>query len=111
MSGGAFGWTLWVVIVGMAVVTLANRATLLLLAGRFRLPRALEDALKFAPAAALAAIVVPDLLVSGGRVDLTFENIRLYAGLAGFAVALLLRSTLFAIVVGMFALFALARLQ
>ncbi|MBL8376781.1 MAG: AzlD domain-containing protein [Burkholderiales bacterium] len=105
-----YGWTLWLIFGGMALLTFANRAGLLLLAGRFRLPKVVEDALRFAPAAALAAIVAPDLLLHGGRVDLSLDNARLYAGLAGFAVALVLRSTMLAIGVGMLALFALARI-
>ena len=107
----AYGWTLWLIIAGMALVTLFNRAGLLLLAGRFTLPRVVRNALRYAPAAALSAIVVPDLAVHGGNFDLTLDNPRLYAGLAGFAVALLTRSSLLAIGVGMLVLFVLGRLS
>ena len=106
----SYGWTLWLIIGGMAVVTYFNRAGLLLLAGRFDLPPALRRALRFAPAAALAAIVAPDLLLNGGVLDLGAGNTRLVAGLAGFAVALATRSTLTAIVTGMLMLHGLERL-
>ena len=106
----SYGWTLWVIIGGMAVVTYLNRAGLLLLAGRFDLPPALRRALRFAPAAALAAIVAPDLLLHGGTLDVGPGNIRLVAGIAGFAVALATRSTLAAIVAGMLVLHAMERL-
>ena len=79
-------------------------------AGRFDLPPALRRALRFAPAAALAAIVAPDLLLNGGVLDLGAGNTRLVAGLAGFAVALATRSTLTAIVTGMLVLHGLERL-
>ena len=58
---------LWGIIAGMALVTYLNRAGLLLLSDRFMLPRSGHGALKYAPASALAAIVVPDLLSPAGR--------------------------------------------
>lgn len=106
-----YGWGLWVIIVGMAAVTYLNRACLLLLAGRFMLPPAWQAALKYAPASALAAIVVPDLLAPSGTLDLTLGNVRLLAGLAGVAITVASRSTLAGIVGGMLALHAMLLLQ
>ena len=103
----SYGWTLWLVIGGMAVVTYANRAGLLILSERFSLPAGLQRALKFAPASALAAIVVPDLLTHQGQINLTIDNLHLYAGMVGYATALLMRSTLPGIVAGMLALHGL----
>lgn len=110
MSGmAAHDWTLWLIIAGMALVTYLNRATFLLLPPGTRLPEPVRRALRFAPASALSAIVLPDLLTHGGHLDITFDNLRLYAGAAAFAVALATRSTLFGIVAGMAALHALLR--
>jgi branched-subunit amino acid transport protein len=103
------GWTPWLIIAGMATVTYLNRATFLLLPPGTRLPEPVQRALRFAPASALSAIVLPDLLSHGGHFDLSLDNLRLYAGAAGFAVALVARSTLFGIVAGMAALHALLR--
>lgn len=108
---GSYGWGLWGIIAGMAAVTYLNRACLLLLAGRFMLPPAWQAALKYAPASALAAIVVPDLLAPTGSLDLTLGNVRLFAGLAGVAVTVALRSTLAGIVGGMLALHAMLLLR
>lgn len=104
-----YGWTLWLIIAGMAAVTYLNRATFLLLPPGTRLPEPVQRALRFAPASALSAIVLPDLLAHGGHFDVSFDNLRLYAGAAGFAVAVAARSTLFGIVAGMLALHALLR--
>lgn len=108
---GTYGWGLWGIIAGMALVTYLNRAGLLLLSDRFMLPRSWQAALKYAPASALAAIVVPDLLAPGGQIDLSIENLRLVAGIAGIGVTVLLRSTLAGIVGGMLALHAMLWLR
>lgn len=100
----AYGLELWVIIAGMALVTYLNRAGFFLLPPGTGLPPAIQRALRFAPAAALAAIVLPDLFVNAGNVDLSLANVRLYAGGVGFAAALATRSTLIGIVVGMTAL-------
>ena len=97
----SYGWTLWCIIAGMALVTYINRAGLIVLSGRFLLPPAWQRALRFAPAAALSAIAVPDLFLHQGQVDLSLDNIRLFAGLIGLAVAVLTHSTTLAIALGM----------
>ena len=103
----AYGWGLWGIIAGMALVTYLNRAALLVLSERFVLPPSWQSALKYAPASALAAIAVPDLLAPAGTLDLSLDNVRLCAGLAGVAVTVLMRSTLAGIVGGMLALHAM----
>ncbi len=103
----SYGWGLWVIIVGMALVTYFNRAGFLLLSERFMLPPAWQAALKYSPASALAAIVVPDLLAPGGALDLSLGNLRLFAGLFALAATLLLRSTLAGVIAGMLTLHAL----
>ncbi len=49
---GSYGWTLWLIIAGMAFVTIMNRAGFILLSGKFSLPAAVQRALKYAPAGA-----------------------------------------------------------
>ena len=83
---------LWLMIAGMAAVTFMSRAGLLLLSNRYALPVSVQRALKFAPASALAAIVAPDLLMLDGQVAWSLDNVRLYAGLCGFAAVVLTRN-------------------
>ena len=104
-----YGWTLWLIILGMAAVTILNRAGFILLSGRFSLPPKVQRALKYAPAAALAAIAMPDIFTYHGHLDVSLENTRLIAGLFGFSIAVLARSTMPAIIGGMLALHALQR--
>jgi branched-subunit amino acid transport protein len=101
------GWYLWLVIAGMALITIINRAGMILLAGKFDLPPALRSALRFAPPAALAAIAVPDLFLIAGQLSFAWNNPRLLAGVIGFALAVMTRSTMLAIIGGMIALHGL----
>ena len=101
------GWSIWFVIAGMAAGTIVNRAGLIMLAGRFDLPPAVQSALRFAPAAALAAIVVPELFIQHGQIDISLHNLKLLAGLAGFAIAMLTRNTILSIAAGMLSLHGL----
>jgi branched-subunit amino acid transport protein len=105
-----YGWTLWLIILGMAAVTILNRAGFILLSGRLGLPPKVQRALKYAPAAALAAIAMPDIFTMHGHLDISLDNTRLIAGLFGFSIAVLARSTMLAIVCGMLALHALPHL-
>jgi branched-subunit amino acid transport protein len=101
-----FGWAL---IAGMAVVAFLTRAVFILPGSRLRLPPTAERVLRYAPAAALMAIIVPDLALAHGTFSISIENARLVGGFAAFAIAAATRSILLTIAGGMLA-FALARI-
>jgi len=102
----AFGWVL---IAGMAVVAFLARAVFILPGSRLRLPPTAERVLRYAPAAALVAIIVPDLALAHGAWAVSIDNPRLIGGLAAIAIAAATRSILLTIVGGMLAL-TLARI-
>jgi len=102
----AFGWAL---IAGMAVVAFLTRAVFILPGHRLRLPPTAERVLRYAPAAALVAIIVPDLAFAHGVWAVSIDNPRLIGGLAAFAIAAATRSILLTIAGGMLAL-TLARI-
>lgn len=80
--------TTFVTIAAMAAVTYATRSgPLLFLAGRTLPPTAIRF-LAHVPAAVLAALAAPALLRPEGRLDLSLDNVILWAGLAAFALAL-----------------------
>lgn len=97
--------TLWVIL-GMAVVTYATRASLLLAGGRVRLPPRLEQALRYLPVALLTAIVVPALLVRNDALALTWRNDYLWAGIVCIVVAWRTKNVLWTVLTGL--LFVLA---
>lgn len=78
-----------VAIACLAAATFITRAGMLLVSEqRLRLSPRVEAALRFAPACALSALVVPEVLAPGGAVDLSMANPRWLAALAAAALLL-----------------------
>ena len=100
---------IWIVIGLLTLATIITRSSLFLLGHAVKLPPKLMHALRYAPAAALAAIVAPDLLLQGGALSLTWSNPKLMAGLIAAAFFLGTRHLLGTLVVGMTA-FSLLRI-
>ena len=77
-------------------------------AGRY-LPRSqgLQTVLRYVPAAVLAALVAPELLVRDGSLTLDAGNLRLWAGLCAIVIALWSRSVIATIAGGMGVLWGL----
>ena len=99
-------WYAWALIVGMALVAFFTRAVFILPGSHLRLPATAERMLRYAPAAALMAIVVPDLALVHGALSLSVENARLVGGMVAFAVAATTRNILATIAGGMAAFYA-----
>jgi branched-subunit amino acid transport protein len=91
----------WVTIVGLTLVTIVTRAGFLLVPQRYGLPGWLNRGLRYAPACALVAIIVPDLGLTGLDAHGLLGNARLLGMLAGIGVFLMSRSMLATIGVGM----------
>ena len=96
--------SVWLSILGMGAITLALRASFLLLSGKYRLPALLRRALPFVPAAVLTALWAPELLLQKGVLYLSLHNERLLAGAAAIAVAWRWRLTFATILSGLVAL-------
>jgi branched-subunit amino acid transport protein len=88
------------VTVGMVLATFMTRAALLLAGRRFKLSPRVEAGLRYAPVCALAVLIVPEVVVQAGSVNLSFANPRLVAALAATAFFLWKRSMVGCIVVG-----------
>jgi branched-subunit amino acid transport protein len=71
----------------------------IVLGERAALPENLQKALRYAPAAALAAIVAPDIFVAGG--ELTVLSPRLAAAAAAVTAALLSKNPWLPFIAGM----------
>ena len=100
---------LWLAIVGIGLTGVVTRCSFLVLGERFRLPPIAERALKHAPAAALAAIIAPALLVADGHLDVAPGNHRLLAAIVAAIVMWKSRSMLWTMAVGL-AVFTVLRL-
>ena len=92
---------IWLTIVLLLVATFIARSSFWLLGHRITLPKRVQEALRYAPACALAAIIVPDLLMINGQIQISFNNPRLIAGIAATGFFLVKRNMLLTIIFGM----------
>jgi branched chain amino acid efflux pump len=99
-------WTGWSLIAGTAVVVFFTRAVFVLPGSRLRLPPLVERVLRYAPAAALMAIIVPDVATAHGVLAVSIDNPRLAGGLVAFVIAAGTRNIMLTIVGGMLAMTA-----
>ncbi len=99
----------WITIGLLLVATIVTRCSFFILGNAVKLPPKVQHALRYAPAAALAAIVAPDLVLNSGALDLTWNNPKLVAGIGAAVFFVTTRRLLGTIIVGM-ALFTAARL-
>ena len=104
MDQDAVTWTL----IGMALVTYGPRLLPVWLLSSRVLPQAVIAWLRYVPAAVLAALLFPSLLVSGGHISLGPRNIYLWAALPAAWVAVRTRSLVGSVFAGM-AIVAAAR--
>ncbi len=99
--------SLWLLFLAVGAGTFTLRFLFIYLFGKIEMPDWLRRALRFVPAAALAALVFPALTHPSGHLDLTLQNFRLLAGLGGAVVAWRTRNVLLTILVGMALLWTL----
>lgn len=91
----------WLIIALLAVATFIARSSFWLVGNRINLPKRVQEALRYAPACALAGIIVPDLLMNNGQIQIDLNNPRLIAGVAATAFFLVKRNMLLTIFFGM----------
>jgi len=99
--------SLWLLFLAVGAGTFTLRFLFIYLFGKIEMPEWLRRALRFVPAAALAALVFPALTHPSGHLDLSLQNFRLLAGLGGAVVAWRTRNVLLTILIGMAILWTL----
>ena len=92
---------------GMGVITLACRAFFLLPDQDLPMPRWLREGLRYAPIAALAAVVAPELVMTQGHLVDTWRDARIFGAVAGLAFYAWRRSLFGTIVCGTAVMLAL----
>lgn len=101
---------LWLTILAAGLITYALRLSLVDAFSRITLPPLMVRGLRFVPPAVLTAIIVPELVLPGGQLDLSVGNPRLLAGVLAALVAWVSKSVVLTVAVGMVALWLLTPL-
>lgn len=93
----------WIVVacIGLALITLITRAFFMIPEQEVPLPNWLKRGLKYAPLAALAAVIAPELVMSNGQFIHTLADARLPAVAAAVLYFFYKRSILGTIALGM----------
>jgi branched-subunit amino acid transport protein len=100
-------WYLTIGIVGLAVVTVVTRGFFLLSDREVELPAWAVQGLRYAPIAALVAVIAPEIVLTDGALISTWQDARIYAVLVATAYFWWQRGILGTIVSGTAVLLAL----
>ena len=84
MSAETDVWTVGVIL-GLTLITIVTRCLFFISSKPWQLPRWAQRGLQYAPIAALAAVIVPELVMTQGQFIPGWQDARLYAALAGAA--------------------------
>jgi branched-subunit amino acid transport protein len=98
---------IWIIMIGIGILTFIIRLSFIILADRLSLPAALQRALNFVPIAALTAILVPAIIQPSGILNISFTNGRLIAGTLAIIIAWRTKNTFITIGAGMLCLWFL----
>jgi branched-subunit amino acid transport protein len=88
-------------LISVGLFSFATRLSFILLFGRLSVPPTLQRALRFVPPAALTAIILPELLIPQGQLDISLNNVRLIAGINAIVIAWRTKNIFLTILVGM----------
>ena len=100
-------WETIIAIIGLTLVTIVTRGFFLYPERELPLPEWFKQGLRYAPLAALAAVVAPEILMQQGHPIATWKDARLYATLAATAYFFWRRGILGTIVTGTLVMVAL----
>ncbi|KKW66961.1 branched-chain amino acid transporter [Lampropedia cohaerens] len=93
---------LWLAIAGLTVVTILTRAFFMIPRRELPMPQWLRRGLRYAPLAALAAVIVPELMATEtGTLALSWQDARLWAAPAACGYYYWRRGIMGTIVAGM----------
>jgi branched-subunit amino acid transport protein len=97
----------WLIIIGMGVITHVLRLVMIISSGQLTINESVRRALRFAPAAVLSAIILPEMLQPTGALDVSPGNERMLAGLVAMVVAWRTQNMIWTVAVGMVVLWIL----
>lgn len=93
-------WSILLIIIGASLVTFIPRVLPLMLLSRIQLPDRGMRLLNYVPIAVMAALVGQEILMKNGELSPLQSNLELLAALPSFVTAIITRSLLGTVVVG-----------
>jgi branched-subunit amino acid transport protein len=90
-----------ITLIGLTLITVVTRGFFFLSKREVPIPSWLSQGLRYAPLAALVAVVVPEVVMTQGQLIGHWQDARIFAALAGGAYFFWRRDILGTIVVGM----------
>lgn len=99
-------WEVIVAILGLTVITVVTRSFFFLSRRELVLPTWVRRGMRYAPLAALAAVVAPEVLMTDGHLVASWQDPRLWAAATSAAYFFLRKGLLGTIVTGMTVLLA-----
>jgi branched-subunit amino acid transport protein len=100
-------WMTVAAIAGLTAVSVVTRGFFLIPDREVPIPAWLREALRYAPLAALVAVLLPELAMTGDHLIATWKDARIYATASGILVFVATRSLLGTILAGTAVLLAL----
>jgi len=100
-------WLALLAIAGLAAITVITRGFFIIPEREIPIPGWLREALRYAPLAALVAVLLPEVAMSGDHLLDTWRDARIYAAATGIAVFATTRNLLGTILAGTAVLLAL----
>ena len=100
-------WQTIVAIAGLTVVSIVTRGFFMFPQRELPIPEWLREALRYAPLAALVAVLLPEVAMTGDHLIATWRDARIYATATGIVVFCTTRSLLGTILAGSAVLLAL----
>jgi branched-subunit amino acid transport protein len=94
-------WEAVIAILGLALITVVTRSFFFMTEREWPIPPWLQQGLRYAPLAALAAVVVPEVVMTQGRLIDTWQDARLFAAAAALGYFFWRRGILGTILTGM----------
>ena len=98
---------IWNVMIFCGILTFATRFVMLSEVAPRELPRWMNDAMRFVPIAVLTAILVPNVLIMPEEGVTISGNLRIPSAIVALSVAILTRSVMATIIIGIATLFCL----
>ena len=100
-------WMTIVAIAGLTVVSIVTRGFFMIPDREVPIPAWLREALRYAPLAALVAVLLPEVAMTGDHLIATWRDARIYATVTGVLVFCTTRSLLGTILAGSAVMLAL----